>query len=194
MPSSFQGMPSGLSATFVDQQRRHAGASLRNRINCVGEQPSRRAAALGSSSQANNDIDGLGQQRGKVVVPRVDVEPPATTPLPPKLAGRIRIASALLRIGRRIVKASSSRSRWSAARRFSPWVRRSDAWALIPVGRCVRITAVSTLLRFWPPGPPRRVARNSHCDSSTAGSRAAGWVRGVIEAGSWPERFATISQ
>ena len=55
-------------------------------------------------------------------------------------------------------------------------MRRSDAWALIPVGRCVKITAVSTLLRFWPPGPLRRVARNSHCAASTVGIEGGGMV------------------
>ena len=104
----------------------------------------------------------------------VDVDPAAATPLPPERAGAYG-CSASFRIGRRTVKASSSRSRWSATRRFSPWVRRSDAWALIPVGRWVKITAVSTLLRFWPPGPVAAWLGTRTGAASTAGSRAAGW-------------------
>ena len=66
------------------------GASLRNLINCDGEQPSKRAACLGIVFAGEQDVEGLGQQRGKVVVLGVDVDPPAAAPLPPKRAGRIR--------------------------------------------------------------------------------------------------------
>ena len=49
---------------------------------------------------------------------------------------------------------SSRRSRASA--RFWDWERESEAVTMSPVGVCLRVTAVETLLTCWPPGPPER--------------------------------------
>jgi hypothetical protein len=34
-----------------------------------------------------------------------------------------------------------------------------------PVGTCRKVTAVDTLLTFWPPGPPDRAKNSANCDS-----------------------------
>jgi len=34
-----------------------------------------------------------------------------------------------------------------------------------PVGICRKVTAVDTLLTFWPPGPPDRAKNSANCDS-----------------------------
>ena len=104
---------------------------------------------------------------------RVNVDPATATPLPPELARRVRLVR---RSCGSVVEwqGQLEPSRWSAMRRFSPWVRRSDAWALIPVGLWVKITAVSTLLRFWPPGP-LAAWLETRTVGQTSGSRAAGW-------------------
>src|SRR5687768_12279702 len=46
----------------------------------------------------------------------------------------------------------------------------------MPVGRWVMTTAVSTLLRCWPPGPERRVVVTSHSERSASSSNSAGWM------------------
>jgi hypothetical protein len=167
------------------------GASFRNLINWVGEQPSKPAAALGSSPAANQTSRASANSAGKSSCRGLtSIRPPRHRFRQSSLV--VYGASALFPIDRRTVNASSRRSRWRAVRRFSPWERRSDAWAVIPVGLCVKITAVSTLLRFCPPGPERRVARNSHCVASTAGSRAAGWSLVAIESGSGPARSMRV--
>ena len=44
-----------------------------------------------------------------------------------------------------------------ASSRFAPCVRAAVERIRMPVGKCRRITAVSTLLTFCPPLPPERV-------------------------------------
>ena len=52
---------------------------------------------------------------------------------------------------------------------------RSPGAAPTRLGCGSRSAAVSTLFRFCPPGPDRRVIRISHCLARAGGSRAAGW-------------------
>ncbi len=55
---------------------------------------------------------------------------------------------------------SFRRRRWRARSLLRPWKRCSDATTVIPVGTCTSLTALSTLLRCWPPGPPPRKGWN----------------------------------
>ena len=85
-PTSLQGMPSGQSAaSLIRSQRAWAyfeePDQLRRRTT---QQESRRFGFVVAGDQ---DIHGFCQQCGEVVVSRVNVEPPAATPLPPELAG-----------------------------------------------------------------------------------------------------------
>jgi hypothetical protein len=167
------------------------GASFRNLINCVGEQPNDRAPSLGSSPLVNKMSRASANSAGKSSCSGLTSIRPPRHRLRQSSLGAYGL-SALFWMGRRMLSANSSRSRCRAMRRFSPWVRRSDAWAVIPVGLCVKMTAVSTLLRFCPPGPERRVARNSHCVASAAGSSAAGWSRVPVESCSWVARSIRV--
>src|SRR5262249_15351795 len=74
-----------------------------------------------------------------------------------------------------------SLSRNRANVQFSAWLRRSLASADIVVGRCTIVTAVSTLLRRWPPGPDRRVRRTSQSASNSSTGSAAGWIAAVTK-------------
>jgi hypothetical protein len=61
--------------------------------------------------------------------------------------------------------ASSKRSR--ASLRFCACDRESWTVTLMPLGRWRRVTAVATLLTFWPPGPPERAKISSRSTSRT---------------------------
>ena len=41
--------------------------------------------------------------------------------------------------------------------------KKGETWAIMPVGRCLRRTADSRLLRCWPPGPEDLNVLISHC-------------------------------
>ena len=63
-------------------------------------------------------------------------------------------------LSRRFNPMSIRRRRWRARSLLRPWRRCSDATTVIPVGKCTSLTALSTLLRCWPPGPPPRKGWN----------------------------------
>ena len=52
--------------------------------------------------------------------------------------------------------ASFSARRVRASARFWDWERESEAVTMSPVGMCLSVTAVETLLTCWPPGPLER--------------------------------------
>jgi len=69
----------------------------------------------------------------------------------------------------------SATKRSAARRRFWCWERDSRAVTLVPVGRCRSVTAVETLLTFWPPGPADRAKNSSNWDSS----KPSAWIRSI---------------
>ncbi len=75
--------------------------------------------------------------------------------------------------GRRASATSRSRSRARAAPRFCAWLRRSVAVTAVPVARCTSRTALSVLLRCWPPGPLPVKKVSSHSASSAASGSAS---------------------
>ena len=120
------------------------------------------------------DVERLCEHRRKVIVPRARRDPSVSGSRDSQSGLGVYGRPEPCGIARRTESASSSLSRLSATARFSAWDRRSLAWAVNPVGRCVRMTAVSTLLRFWPPGPDGGDIRISHCSARTRGSSEAG--------------------
>jgi hypothetical protein len=60
---------------------------------------------------------------------------------------------------------NNSISRRTAMVRFWCWERESLTVTDNPVGTCRKVTAVDTLLTFWPPGPPDRAKNSANCDS-----------------------------
>jgi hypothetical protein len=60
---------------------------------------------------------------------------------------------------------NSSINRRTAIARFWCWERESLTVTDNPVGTCRKVTAVDTLLTFWPPGPPDRAKNSANCDS-----------------------------
>jgi hypothetical protein len=60
---------------------------------------------------------------------------------------------------------NNSTKRDTAMARFWCWERESVTVTESPVGICRNVTAVATLLTFWPPGPPDRAKDSSNCDS-----------------------------
>ena len=82
-----------------------------------------------------------------------------------------RAISAARRSCSRRSNASSKRSR--ASLRFIACERESCTVTLSPLGRCRSVTAVETLLTFWPPGPPERA--NVYSRSASRNSIARRW-------------------
>ena len=79
-----------------------------------------------------------------------------------------RLISAVRALSRLRSIASSSRSR--ASLRLRACERESCTVTRSPEGKWRSVTAVDTLLTFWPPGPPDRAKTSSNSDSSTPSS------------------------
>ena len=151
------------------QRARGAGSAFRSFMSWVAEHPRASAAADGSSSGAMQGVEGFGQKGGEILMVRADDDPPATQSGTPQRARRHGTAR-----GARGPPARASGAVGRGPPRGSrPACGIRSPRPTGPVGRWVRITAVSTLLRFWPPGPDRRVnfLRSNRGASGRAGSR-----------------------
>ena len=89
IPSSLEGVLARLPASLVDQNRAHAASSLSNLINCDGEHAKRQSRGLGVVRAGVQDVECLGQQRGKVIVIRVHDDPSSPASLQPERTGNV---------------------------------------------------------------------------------------------------------
>ena len=150
-----------------------AGTRLRNRTswpvetsNCVAAGPICCSCHASRSSTAARTVGKSG------------LSSETRSPLPVRYGATAAANARGSPGGSRCSMANARRSLLWATRRFSAWLRRSDALARTPVGRCSIVTAVSTLLRCCPPGPFTRPVVMRQSPRSFSHSRAAGCCHG----------------
>ena len=76
----------------------------------------------------------------------------------------------------RAIRSTAAANRSRASFRFCACERESWTVTEIPLGRCRSVTAVDTLLTFWPPGPEER----AKVSSRSASRNSMGFSRGAV--------------
>ena len=74
------------------------------------------------------------------------------------------------------IRATAADNRSRASFRFCACERESWTVTEIPLGRCRSVTAVDTLLTFWPPGPEERANVSSRSASRSSGGFFSGAI------------------
>src|SRR5205085_6037460 len=94
------------------------------------------------------------------------------------LAARVRRVGIRL-AGRLLRRATSARSLARQVTLLRYWLRCSRQVTTTPVGRCLSLTAVSTLFTCCPPGPPERKVSTSHSRSKSSSDSGSVIIRSL---------------